>query len=625
MSLLAYLAFLLLLGIIAQWTAWRLKLPSILLLLIFGFGLSQFTGARIDDYLANESSLLSLVGFFVAIILFEGGLTLKLSELREAGTPVLRLCTVSVVIAFILTTIAARFTLGCHWYVCALLGAILVVTGPTVVAPLLRLIKPRRKVASIVKWEGIVVDPIGAVLAVMVFITIQEGGLGQGWDKVAIALVKTLVVGVGLGYVLAKVTEYLMAEHLLPDFLESMFFLALVGVAFAGSNYLQHESGLVTVTVLGIALANQKKVSVRHILEFKENLRVLIISLLFLMLSGRIGLDEIQAVWQKGLFFLAALILVVRPSSIFLGNLGTKSTTFKEQLFLSLLAPRGIVAAAVTSVFALELVHAAEHNPGNEVFAEIALQAGELVPLVFFVILGTVTFYGLLAAPLARKLGLSDSNPTGVLFAGADEWTRVVAKGLMKEGHQVLLLDTRFENISAARLEGLRAVRANILSEYAEEELDFSGLGHLVAATPNNEVNSLAAREFQHRFGKANVWQLTPKDASDHHSKAVASHMRGRFCFLGGPRFSELRAMVRRGGEMKASKLTDVFTLEGFRTIHGDDAMILFQHTPEKGLQPVHADAEKIEGFVTIYSLVVEKEDLETKALRKKEESETKA
>ena len=621
MSLLAYLAFLLLLGIVAQWSAWRLKLPSILLLLIFGFGLSQFTGTRIDDYLANESSLLSLVGFLVAIILFEGGLTLKLPELREAGTPVLRLCTVSVVIAFVLTAIVARFTLGYHWYVCSLLGAILVVTGPTVVAPLLRLIKPRRKVASIVKWEGIVVDPIGAVLAVLVFITIQEGGLEQGWDNVAIALLKTLVVGVGMGFILAKITEYLMAKHLLPDFLESMFFLALVGVAFAGSNYVQHESGLVTVTVLGIALANQKKVSVRHILEFKENLRVLIISLLFLMLSGRIGIDEIQAVWQKGLLFLAGLILVVRPASIFLGNLGTKSTTFKEQLFLSLLAPRGIVAAAVTSVFALELVHAAEHNPGNEVFAEIALQAGELVPLVFIVILGTVTFYGLLAAPLARKLGLSDSNPTGILFAGADEWTRVVAKGLMDEGHQVLLLDTRFENISAARLEGLRAVRANILSEYADEELDFSGLGHLVAATPNNEVNSLAAREFQHRFGKANVWQLTPKDASDHHSKAVANHMRGRFCFLGGPRFADLRAMVARGGEMKVSKLTDVFTLEDFRMTHGDDAMILFQSSPEKGLQPVLADAEKIEGFVTIYSLVVEKEDLETKALRKKEEA----
>jgi len=624
-SLLAYIAFLLLLGIIAQWSAWRLKLPSILLLLIFGFGLSQFTGTRIDDYLANESSLLSLVGFFVAIILFEGGLTLKLPELREAGTPVLRLCTISVVISFILTAIVARFTMGYHWYVCALLGAILVVTGPTVVAPLLRLIKPRRKVASIVKWEGIVVDPIGAVLAVLVFITIQEGGLNQGWDNVAIALVKTLVVGVGLGFLLAKITEYLMAKHLLPDFLESMFFLALVGVAFAGSNAIQHESGLVTVTVLGIALANQKKVSVRHILEFKENLRVLIISLLFLMLSGRIGIDELQAVWQKGLLFLAVLILVVRPASIFLGNLGTKSTTFKEQLFLSLLAPRGIVAAAVTSVFALELVQASENNPGNETFAEIAIQAGELVPLVFIVILGTVTFYGLLAVPLARKLGLSDANPTGILFAGADPWICVVAKGLMDEGHQVLLLDTRFDNISAARMEGLRAIRANILSEYAEEELDFSGLGHLVAATPNNEVNSLAAREFQHRFGKVNVWQLTPKDASAHHTKAVASHMRGRFCFLGGPRFAQLRAMVNRGAEMKASKLTDVFTLEDFRAIHGDDAIILFQHTPEKGLQPVQAEAGKIEGFVTIYSLVVEKEDLETKALRKKTEAEAKA
>lgn len=617
-SLLAYLAYLLLLGVIAQWSAWRLKLPSILLLLIFGFGLSHFTGTSIDDYLANESSLLSIVGFFVAIILFEGGLTLKLSELRDAGTPVLRLCTISVALAFVLTAVAAHFTLGYHWYVCALLGAILVVTGPTVVAPLLRLIKPRRKVASIVKWEGIVVDPIGAILAVLVFITIQEGGLGQSWDDIAFALAKTLLIGVGLGLLFAKITEYLMSEHLIPDFLESMFFLALVGVTFAGSNYLQHESGLLTVTVLGIALANQKKVSIRHILEFKENLRVLIISLLFLMLSGRIGVAELQAVWMKGLLFLATLILVVRPLSIFLANLGTKSTTFKEQLFLALLAPRGIVAAAVTSVFALELVHAAEKNPDNETFAVIASQAHELVPLVFLVILGTVTFYGLLAAPLARRLGLSAANPTGILFAGADPWIRVVAKGLMAEGHQVLLLDTRFEKISAARMEGLTAVRANILSEYAEQELDFSGLAHLVAATPNNEVNSLAAREFQHRLGKANVWQITPADVDSHHTKAVAKHMRGRFCFLGGPRFTELSSFVRRGAEMKATPLTEVFTLEDYKKVHGDDAIILFQYSEEKGLRPVLADAEEIEAPVTIYSLVIEKEDIETKALKKK-------
>lgn len=606
MSLLAYLAFLLLLGVVAQWVAWRLKLPSILLLLVFGFALSQATGTRIDNYLASESALLSLVGFFVAIILFEGGLTLKFSELREAGTPVLKLCTLGVVYSFALATLGARWVMGYDWLICALLGAILTVTGPTVVAPLLRLIKPRRKVASIVKWEGIVVDPIGAVLAVLVFILIQEGGLGQGWDNVALAVVKTLVVGGGLGWGLAKLTEMAMARHFIPDFLETMFFLALVGVAFAASNAIQHEAGLVTVTVLGVALANQKRVSVRHILEFKENLRVLIISLLFLMLSGRIRVAELEMVWREGVLFLLVLILLVRPAAVFLANWGSKRTNWRERLFLALLAPRGIVAAAVTSVFALQITKVAGEHPDNEMYAGLAKQAGELVPLVFLVILGTVGFYGLLAAPLARRLGLSDANPTGILFAGADPWIRVVAKGLVKEGHHCLLLDTRFEKVAAARLDGLQAVRANILSEYAEEEIDFAGLGHLVAATPNNEVNSLAVREFQHRFGKAKVWQITPADVGAHHQKAVASHMRGRFCFLGGPRFSELSSLVRQGAEMKATSITEIFTVEDFKKTHGENAVILFKETPGGQLSPVLADGEKLEGPLTLHALVLD-------------------
>jgi NhaP-type Na+/H+ or K+/H+ antiporter len=608
-SLLNYLAFLLGLGVIAQWLAWRLKLPSILLLLLFGFGLSQLTGMQIDDYLQGEEALLSLVGFFVAIILFEGGLTLKFTELKEAGTPVRRLCTYAVVIAFVLTTVVARYTLGFHWQVCALVGAILVVTGPTVVGPILRLIKPQRKVASIVKWEGIVVDPMGAVLAVLVFIVIQTGGFGDSWDNILWAIVKTVVIGVGVGWGLAKVVEQLLARHLIPDFLESVFFLALVGVAFAGSNALQHESGLLTVTILGVALANQKKVSVRHILEFKEHLRVLIISLLFLILSGRIGVEELQAVWQKGLLFLVGLILIVRPASVFLSNIGAKNVTFKERLFLALLAPRGIVAAAVTAVFALELEHLAEKNPGNEDLAVLAEQAHQLVPLVFIVILGTVAFYGLLAAPLSRKLGLAHKNPDGILFAGCDSSIRVVAKGLHDEGHMVTLLDTQYQKVAAARLEGLNAVTANILSEYAEEELDFGGLGHLIAATPNDEVNSLASREFQHTFGKANVWQISPTDSDSHHTRTVASHMRGRFCFSGGPKFKEIEAFVRNGAVMKATQITTVFTVEDFRATY-EDAMILFKHDPEKGLSPIESDIEEIQlvGPLTIYALVKGKE-----------------
>ncbi|MGD1977927.1 MAG: cation:proton antiporter [Akkermansiaceae bacterium] len=615
MGLLAYLSYLLLLGVFAQWASWRLKFPSILLLLIFGFVLSQASGTRIDDYLESEQSLLSLVGFFVAIILFEGGLTLKFSELREAGAPVLSLCTIAVLVSCVLTAVAAKYTLGYHWFLCALLGAILVVTGPTVVAPLLRVIKPRRKVASIIKWEGIVVDPIGAVLAVLVFIVIKEGSLEEGLLTATFAIFKTILVGVGLGWVLAKLTEELMARHLIPDFLESMFFLMLVGVAFAISNAIQHEAGLVTVTVLGVALANQQRVSVRHILEFKENLRVLIISLLFLMLSGRIELNELLSVWQKGLAFLAVLIFVVRPVAVFSANFGSKTTNFRERLFLALLAPRGIVAAAVTSVFALQIIARAAEQPGGGLSGVLAGQAEELVPLVFIVILGTVSFYGLIAAPLAKRLGLSDANPTGVLFAGADPWIRKVAKGLVDEGHHCLLLDTQYDKVAAARLDGLQAVRANILSEYAEEEIDFAGIGQLIAATPNNEVNSLAAREFQHRFGKANVRQITPVDVEAHYQKAVANHVRGRFCFLNGPRLDDLRTLVRNGAVMKSTRLTDVFTLQDFMEAHGDNAVVLFTETEDGKLQTVPSDTEKIPGPVTIHSLVIDPDAPSSKAV----------
>jgi hypothetical protein len=380
----------------------------------------------------------------------------------------------------------------------------------------------------------------------------------------------------------------------------------LVGVAFAVSNAIQHEAGLVTVTVLGVSLANQKRVSVRHILEFKENLRVLIISLLFLMLSGRIRVSELEMVWREGVLFLLVLILLVRPAAVFLANWGSQRTTWRERLFLALLAPRGIVAAAVTSVFALQITKVAGEHPENDMYAGLAKQAGELVPLVFLVILGTVGFYGLLAAPLARRLGLSDANPSGILFAGADPWIRVVARGLVKEGHHCLLLDTRFEKVAAARLDGLQAVRANILSEYAEEEIDLAGLGHLVAATPNNEVNSLAVREFQHRFGKAKVWQITPADAGAHHQKAVASHMRGRFCFLGGPRFGELSSLVRRGAEMKATSITDIFTVDDFKKTHGENAVILFKEMPGGQLSPVLAEGEKLEGPITLHALVID-------------------
>ena len=571
------------------------------MLLAFGFGLGQFAGATIDDYLVGDSVLLSAVGLCVAIILFEGGLTLKFSDLKESGTPVIRLCVLGVAISFFLSYAGMKYVLGFDWRVAALLGAILVVTGPTVIAPLLRHIKPSRKIGNVVKWEGIVIDPIGAMLAVLVYQVAIAGNLDAAREEILRAIGLTLLVGVVLALVLAKIIELLLKFHLIPDYLHSVFLLAVTATAFAVSNAIQAESGLLTCTVLGIALANQKSVSVKHILEFKENLRVLIISVLFIVLSGRVALSALNEALLPGLGLLAMLIFVVRPLSVFGANLFSKQVTFKEQVFLSAMAPRGIVAAAVTAVFALEFDHAVQQGRMSQ---EIGLASHQMVPLVFIVIVGTVAFYGLLSGPLARRLGLASENPRGVLFAGAGQWARLVAKALKDDGHHVLLLDTNYNNVARAKLDGLSAVRANILSEYVEDELELTGLGQLVTTTPNDEVNSLAAHHFIHVFGSENVWQVAPIDDDDHHQTAVASHMRGRICFPTRPQFNRLERFAAEGAVIKKTTITEQFTFEHFQKIYGEEHILLFRVTEDKGLEVAYDKMRTPSPGTTLYAMI---------------------
>ena len=601
MTPLTYFTLVLALGIAAQWLAWKCKLPSILVLLAFGFGLGQFAGATIDDYLVGDSVLLSAVGLCVAIILFEGGLTLKFSDLKESGTPVIRLCVLGVAISFFLSYAGMKYVLGFDWRVAALLGAILVVTGPTVIAPLLRHIKPSRKIGNVVKWEGIVIDPIGAMLAVLVYQVAIAGNLDAAREEILRAIGLTLLVGVVLALVLAKIIELLLKFHLIPDYLHSVFLLAVTATAFAVSNAIQAESGLLTCTVLGIALANQKSVSVKHILEFKENLRVLIISVLFIVLSGRVALSALNEALLPGLGLLAMLIFVVRPLSVFGANLFSKQVTFKEQVFLSAMAPRGIVAAAVTAVFALEFDHAVQQGRMSQ---EIGLASHQMVPLVFIVIVGTVAFYGLLSGPLARRLGLASENPRGVLFAGAGQWARLVAKALKDDGHHVLLLDTNYNNVARAKLDGLSAVRANILSEYVEDELELTGLGQLITTTPNDEVNSLAAHHFIHVFGSENVWQVAPIDDDDHHQTAVASHLRGRICFPSRPQFNKLERFAAEGAVIKKTTITEQFTFEHFQKIYGEEHVLLFRVTEDKGLEVAYDKMRTPSPGTTLYAMI---------------------
>ncbi len=573
MDLLLYLAIIPALGLTAQWLAWRIGLPSILLLLVFGVLLGLFV--QPDSYLAELTGgnatagpeiLFPLVSLSVAVIMFEGGLSLKFGELREAGHAAFRLCTVGALITFLGATVAAHWTLGFQWRLSCLLGAILVVTGPTVIGPLLRQVRPRRRVAATLKWEGIVIDPIGAVLAVLVFEHLMMQEKNPNLVSALWMLTETVAVGTLLGAAGGALLTHSFRRFLVPDHLHGVAALAVGMLLFAISDQIAHESGLITVTVLGVWLANQSHFDIDHVTEFKENLRTLLIGCLFIVLGSRVDLHDLAAVGWPGVAFLALLILVVRPLSVFISLLRT-SLDLRERAFIAGLAPRGIVAAAVSSVFALEMErrNVTLDMPGSE----------QLATVTFLVIVGTVAVYGIAATPLARSLGLASDSTSGVLIAGADRWVRDFAAELQSSGIPVLLVDTNYNKVSSARVAGLEAVCVNILNEHAQAELPLSGIGRLMAMTQNDEVNSLAVRECRTLFDRARLYQLTFDDTNTHQRRGLTKNLSGRELFAPGATFSSIRDLHGLGATFKTTTLSDSFPFENFLRRYSDTAILL--------------------------------------------------
>ncbi len=574
MDLLFYLAMIPALGVTAQWIAWKTRLPSILLLLVFGVVLGLFISpdtffAKVtggDVAVVGPGLLFPIVSLSVAVIMFEGGLSLKFHELREAGSAMFRLVTIGAFVTFVGTSVAANQILGFAWPVSLLLGAILVVTGPTVIGPLLRQVRPSRRVASTLKWEGIVIDPIGAILAVLVFENLLLHSSGPNWMHAAFSLSKTIVVGMGLGCGAGAFLTFAFRRYLMPDNLHGIGTLSLGLLLYAISNHLAHESGLITVTVMGIWLTNQHHFDIEHIIEFKENLRTLLIGCLFVVLGSRIELSNVSELGVAGLFFLVVMIVIVRPVSVYVSLLGSQ-LKMKERAFVAMLAPRGIVAAAVSSVFALEL----EQRGGSLDLAG----ADQLATVTFFVIIGTVTFYGLTASPIAKLLGLADERTSGILFMGADHWVRDFALELHKVNVPVLLVDTNYNKISQARLAGLRAECVNLLNEHAREDLPLSGIGRMCAMTSNDEVNSLAVRETRILFERSNLFQLTFNQKNTHARRGLTAHLMGRQLFRNGLTFSQIRDLHASGAEFKATKLSSSFSYVDYIGRYKDSSELL--------------------------------------------------
>ena len=559
-EILVSLCAIVVLGTTAQLLAWRLRLPSIILLLTFGFIAGPVLGWLNTGELFGDL-LLPVVSASVAIVLFEGSLGLRWREIREVGRTLLLLLTVGAAVTWVLTTLAARWLLDMPWHVALLTGAILVVTGPTVVGPLLRQIRPVGAVGPLARWEGIVIDPIGAILALLVFEAAPESvlpGIDQVLMQTAARLGLTVLSGTLIGFVAGAALAWLIKRHSVADHLEAPLVLTVVLVAFAMSNHLQEESGLLAVTVMGIVMANYPGVALRHILEFKENLSVLLISTLFIVLTARLRLEQFTGLGWQAFAFVAVMLVIVRPASVFAATIGSP-LKLHERVFLSWLAPRGIVAAAVASVFALRLGDAGRG----------------LVPAVFTVIAGTVIVYGLTSMPLARRLGLATASPQGLLIAGANAVARGIAEVLQERGIRVLLVDTNHANVMTARLAGLDAEQIDVLADHEVETLELGGLGRFLAMTPNDEVNSLAVLQFAEIFGRANVYQLSSGRKADG-EEAGTSRLRGRRLFSPSATYTALQTRYANQGAVKATRLTKAFNLKDFQSLYGADALPLF-------------------------------------------------
>lgn len=504
------LASILVLGIFAQWLAWRIKQPAILPLILIGLlvgPVSTFftpSGEKLidGDAIFKGDILFAFVSLSVGIILFEGGLTLKVKEIRHLAKTVRNLLTIGAAITFVGGTAACYFLLGLDLQISMLFGALIIVTGPTVIAPILRNIRATKNIDTVLKWEGILIDPVGALVAVLIyeFIRSQEPG-----GEYTIIFFKdfffTIIVGVGVGSAMAFVLYFLIKKRLLPKYLKNIAALAIVVGAFALADAIMHESGLLAVTVMGMILANLRLEELRNILSFKEDVSVILISLLFIILSSRITIEDVSSLGVNSLVLFLVVILVLRPLTVFLSTINS-NLSLKEKIFISWIGPRGIVAAAVASLFSLEII-----NDPSVSLAERE-DAALLLPLTFMIIVGTVILQGGSAKLVLKWLKLERREPQGIVFVGANEAARFIASYLKQQNVPVILADTSHVNIVESKAKGLPVFEGSILSDDALEDLEIADKGRLFAMTSNTEINGLANKRFRDEFGENNVFRL---------------------------------------------------------------------------------------------------------------------
>ncbi|TVZ57347.1 sodium/proton antiporter (CPA1 family) [Lutibacter sp. Hel_I_33_5] len=504
------LAGIIILGILAQWVAWKFKIPAILPLILIGLLVGPIAAEFFSDDgqkwiepiwngekgLFPRNGLYYFVSLAISIILFEGGLTLRKSEIANVGPVITKLITLGSAVTFVISAILAHYIFDLGWEISMLFSALIIVTGPTVISPILRNVPLKKDVATVLKWEGILIDPIGALVAVLVFEFISVGG-GSGFTKTALMeFGKIILFGTTFGFTFAHALIFIINKKLVPHYLLNVVSLSAVLLVFVLSDLFAHESGLLAVVVMGMVMANSKLNSFDELLYFKESLSILLISILFILLAANMNIDELLLVFNwKALLLFSCVVLVIRPLAVFLS---TYKSTLKlnEKLFISWVGPRGIVAAGIASLFGTKLM-------------QQGVQGAEYItPLVFMIVLGTVLLNATTARIFAKIVGVFLKNSDAIVIVGASKASRVIAGYLLKNNRRVVLLDQNKEYVNKAKSEGIEAFNIDIYNDSLEGNIELNDVGYLIAMTGSDVVNDYAVHQLSDIYGEHGAFRL---------------------------------------------------------------------------------------------------------------------
>ncbi len=508
------LAGIIILGILAQWFAWKFKIPAILPLILIGL----LVGPIAAEFLSKDGTkwiepiwngknglfpgdgLYYFVSLAISIVLFEGGLTLKRSEIKTVGPVITKLITLGSAITFFGAGIVAHYIFNLNLDLSFLFSGLIIVTGPTVITPILRNIPLKKDVSTVLKWEGILIDPIGALVAVLVFEFISVGG-GSGFTKVALMeFGKILLFGTTFGFTFAHALAFFINKKLIPHYLLNVVSLSAVLLVFVLSEIFAHESGLLAVVVMGMVLGNSKLENLKELLYFKESLSILLISMLFILLSANINIEDLMLLytWKTASLF-AIVVFVIRPIAVFASTRNSKLKV-NEKLFISWVGPRGIVAAGIASLF------------GSKLMKQGVEGAEYITPLVFMIVLGTVLFNATTARLFAKMVGVFLKSSNAILIIGASSPARLIAKYLKENGKRVILIDANNDYVDKAVKSDLDAFRIDIYNEDLSDNIELNDVGYLLAMTSSEAVNQYALDNFSTSFGEHGSYRLSTSD-----------------------------------------------------------------------------------------------------------------